>query len=262
MITLAQISDIHFGDADPEVLDAARAALNTLAPSCLIVTGDITQAGRKREFQEAGAWFAGLTMPVVGCPGNHDAPVYAPVTRIAKPFARFRALGLKDFWHCPDGRAAAATFNSARAVQLRPDWSQGVYALSDIGGALKRCADAAPNGWRIIACHHPPVTPSGSPLLARTRNGAWGVHALRQSPRTILLSGHVHAFTLNRRGEALLATAPSLASSRERGDGLGFLVLRLTEDRAAIERWRYEGGAFTCAQTLTATALAAKALSA
>lgn len=254
MITLAQISDIHFGDADPGVLREARSALHAIAPACLVVTGDITQAGRKREFKEAADWFEGITTPVVACPGNHDAPVYAPMTRIAKPFARFRALGLNTFWSSQDGRAAAAAFNSARAVQLRPDWSQGVYALSDVASALKRCADAAPQGWRVLACHHPPVTPSGSPLLARTRNGALGVHALRASPRTILLSGHVHAFTLSRRGEALLVTAPSLASSRERGDGLGFNVLRLNEAEAVVERWKLGPNGFASDQGLTIAA--------
>jgi hypothetical protein len=70
------------------------------------------------------------------------------------------------------------------------------------------------------------------------------VQALRSQPKTILLSGHVHAFTLARRGHAHLITAPSLASSRDRGAGRGFLVLRLSPDAGAVEHWRFEGGRF------------------
>jgi 3',5'-cyclic AMP phosphodiesterase CpdA len=246
--TLVQVSDIHFGDAAPEVLEAAIDAIAALEPSCLIVTGDITQAGRKREFAQAQAWFerirGAIKGAIIATPGNHDAPVYAPYQRLTAPFRRFRRLGLGDFWRHADGVAAAATFNSARALQWRPDWSQGVYALADLDRAAQRCKLGAPEGWRVLACHHPPVTPQGSPLIARTRNGAAGVQALRSQPRTILLSGHVHAFTVARRGEAHLLTAPSLASSRERGGGRGFLVLRLSQDSGQVEPWRFERGVF------------------
>jgi 3',5'-cyclic AMP phosphodiesterase CpdA len=244
MVKIVHVSDIHFGDTDPEVLAAALREVNALGADCVVVSGDLTQAGRRREFQEAARWLAGLTAPIVACPGNHDTPVYSLHSRLVRPFGRFRRLGLLDRWRQPEGRAAVVAFNSARAIQLRPDWSQGVWSMSDLFQAIEDAADGAPHGWRVIACHHPPVTPEGSPLLARTRNGVRGVQLLRRVARTIVLSGHVHKFTCTRRGDALLVTAPSLASSRERGDGLGFVVVDLDRDSGTVTRWTFRDGAF------------------
>jgi 3',5'-cyclic AMP phosphodiesterase CpdA len=233
MVRIAHVSDIHFGDADPRVLAVAKATLNALAPDVVVATGDITQAGRKREFAAARAWFAEIAAPVIGCPGNHDAPVYALHRRFTTPFARFRALGLAAEWRAPDGAAEIVTLNTARALQWRLDWSQGAYAPRDLARAL----DRRDGGWRVIACHHPPVTPEGAALAVRTRGGAAALTRLERSVRTILLCGHVHAFTCRTVGGVMLATAPSLASSRERGDGLGFALLDL--DRTSWRLTRY-----------------------
>jgi 3',5'-cyclic AMP phosphodiesterase CpdA len=245
MVVIAHLSDIHFGDANQRALEAALAALNTLRPDCIVATGDITQAGRRREFAAAALWFAQLQAPVVGCPGNHDAPVFALHRRFTTPFSRFRALGLGSYWVDPEGRASVSSFNSARALQWRPDWSQGVYAPRDVARAIAVGARSAPQGWRIVACHHPPATPAGSPIAARTRRGALGAAMLSDAPRTILLSGHVHGFSLQQRGEALFITAPSLASSRDRAQGLGFVVLKLALNAApAVTPWMFGAAGF------------------
>ncbi|MBY0564085.1 MAG: metallophosphoesterase [Hyphomonadaceae bacterium] len=237
MLTIAHLSDIHFGDACPRALAAARNALNALAPACIVVTGDITQAGRRREYAAAANWFAEINAPIVGCPGNHDAPVYALHERLIQPYKRFAQLRMLKTWGDAGGRAAVTTFNSARALQWRVDWSQGVYARDQVAGALEAAEAIAPRGWLIVGCHHPPETPPNARVAARTRHGIAGLEALGATPKTIVLSGHVHAYSAIARGEALFVTAPSLASSRARGDGLGFVVLTLNDHKATPSRW-------------------------
>jgi 3',5'-cyclic AMP phosphodiesterase CpdA len=244
MARIAHVSDIHFGDARPAVLEAARAALNRLGADCIIATGDITEAGRRREFAAASAWFKSLDAPIAACPGNHDAPVFSLFQRFTAPFARFEAMGLPAVWARADGTAAASCFNTARGAQNRLDWSQGVCGIEDLEAALAWCAGAAPAGWRIVACHHPPTPPDGARLKTRTRHGAAALDRLQETSHTLMLCGHVHAFTRTRIGGALVITAPSLASGRDRGSGLGFLALDLAPALVTATRWSYDGAAF------------------
>jgi hypothetical protein len=152
------------------------------------------------------------------------------------PFRRFEALGLASSWTDEGGRVSVQSFNSARAVQSRWDWSQGVHAQKDVEDAMARAHAGAPRGWRLLACHHPPDTPSQARLSVSTRHGVRTLESLHQAERTLLLCGHVHRFTRTAIGVGEIITAPTLASSRVRQDGCGFVLLRLDETRADAER--------------------------
>lgn len=237
MSVLAHLSDIHFGDACPRRLGAALQAIAALQPDCVIVTGDITQAGRRHEFAEAARFFAHIDAPIVACPGNHDTPLWNMAERAFWPFRRFHRLGLRTGWRAADGRVAVAAFNTARGMQWRLDWSQGSYRgrLDDV----ERWLDGAAH--RFVACHHPPETPPGAPVRSRPHGieRAW-----LQRPalaRSTLLCGHLHGHFdfLARGGQGpRVLTAPSLASSRERGHGTGFLVHHISADRLrSVAHW-------------------------
>ncbi len=240
------ITDIHFGDADPGRLEAALAAMETLKPDCIALTGDLTQAARKREFLQAGEWLRKIKQPIVAAPGNHDTPVYNLPARILDPFGRYADLGLGGFWTGRDGLAAVASVNTARGLQLRKDWSQGAFDLEHVADAQTRLHASAPNGWRFLVCHHPPFTPTEALVESSTRRSAKALKLLTPPSRTIVLCGHVHGFFLMEdpgTGVRIVA-APSLASSRERGAGAGFVVIDVTPEALAIQRWRHDGAAF------------------
>ena len=79
---IAQISDLHFHLEGPHIdlirpaerLEAAVQALNRLStpPDLVLVTGDLTEKGLPEEYEGAGALLAGLHMPWLPIPGNHD----------------------------------------------------------------------------------------------------------------------------------------------------------------------------------------------
>src|SRR5690606_19682165 len=89
-VSFWHISDLHFGRVTPGLPEALAAAINEAPAEAVIVSGDLTQAGRKREFAEAAAFLARLRWPVFVVPGNHDMPVRNPIHRFARPFARYR----------------------------------------------------------------------------------------------------------------------------------------------------------------------------
>ncbi len=233
--------------------------MDDLKPDCIALPGDLTQPARKREFLEAGDWLRKIKQPIVAAPGNHDTPVYNLPARILDPFGRYADLGLGDFWTARGGVAAIASVNTARGLQLRKDWSQGAFDLEDVAYAQKRLQASASDGWRFLVCHHPPFTPTEALVESSTRRSAQALKLLTPPARTIVLCGHVHGFFLMEdptTGVRIVA-APSLASSRERGAGAGFVVIDATSETLAIQRWRHDCAAFVPDATIASIAATA-----
>jgi 3',5'-cyclic AMP phosphodiesterase CpdA len=88
-VRLLHLSDIHFGAADQEALDAVKQFTAHVKPDGIIIAGDITQTGKRSEFEAARAWFDDLGFPVITAPGNHDTPVYHLPARVVAPFDRY-----------------------------------------------------------------------------------------------------------------------------------------------------------------------------
>lgn len=248
MTTLVHISDIHFGDASPDKLRAASVAISEIGPACVIVTGDVTQEGKRDEFALAAAWFETIKAPIIGCPGNHDTPMFNLALRLFDPFSRFDRLGLLSSWQSGDASVHIETANSARGLQWRMDWSQGDYAQANVIEALGRLSRSRAR-HKILALHHPPETPRGAGVTSEPRGVDVFARHLTETKPDVLLCGHLHA-AFDVTGPLMcglrVMTVPSLASSRERGFGSGFGVLRLGSNDPIITRtiWRYQEGSF------------------
>lgn len=255
---IVHISDVHVGDADKPTLDRASQAISDLQPDLVVLSGDITQSGRRREFAGAAEFLATMPAPIVAAPGNHDAPVFDPFARIARPYRRFRALPVVDRWHSISRSVGVAAISTARAIQARLDWSQGVYRLTALRAAL---TSVEPCTWRIIVAHHPPVTHEGAWVRSDARRGREALEMLGQYEQTLLLCGHAHGFKMVGLGGAASAffVAPSLASGRPRDGGHGFVVYDFAPDRAQVSLRLKFGDDFVEKQRFEITAPRAEA---
>ncbi len=243
MVRIAHISDLHCGETSHDRLDRARDALNSLGCDVVVATGDITHSGRRREYAAARRFFAGLNAPVVGCPGNHDAPVFDPVARVVAPFARFDDLGLQSRWDSECGLVSVRSLNSARAIQARWDWSQGAYRKRDFVNLSNSFADEA--RFRIIACHHPPHGPLQKRMAISTTGVARALPLL--VGQHVFLCGHLHHaadFAVEGRPHLRVMTAPTLTSKRERGEAPGFRVIELVQF-LKVTTWRWRGDRYS-----------------
>jgi 3',5'-cyclic AMP phosphodiesterase CpdA len=260
-IRVMHISDVHVGDADPALLRAAVAAARQIGPDCIVASGDLTEAGRRREYAALGQFLSELPAPIVACPGNHDVPVLNLMARLSTPFGRFarlaRELGLLERWTSPCGGVRIEAFNSARGVQPRLDWSQGCYG-SGFAAAARRLdgpgtadwsAAHQPDGWRLLVCHHPPLTPPGARVASTPRRARAARAWLGEARRLVLLAGHVHGhWSIPLGPSSMLVTAPSLGSRRQRGAGAGFTLLELQPSGGATRQlWRFGAGGFCAA---------------
>lgn len=239
MVRVAHISDLHCGEVPARRLQYAREAINSQGSDVIVATGDITHSGRRREYEIAREFFASLNAPVVICPGNHDAPVFNPVARLFAPFARVQGLRLDSRWDSECGLVSIRAFNSARAVQARRDWSQGVYAPRDF--LAMRASFPASAAFRVIACHHPPHTPPSGRMAIATRGLGRTLPLL--AGEHLFLCGHLHygaAYAVTGYPHLKVMTAPTLTSRRERGEAPGFNILHFAAG-VQINTWRWTG---------------------
>ncbi len=71
MRKIVHLSDIHFGTADLAVAERAVKKINEMAPNLVVVSGDLTQRAKSREFIAAREFLDQLPGPQIVVPGNH-----------------------------------------------------------------------------------------------------------------------------------------------------------------------------------------------
>jgi len=189
---LFHISDVHFGVENRAALAEVARAVAAEQPDAVICTGDLTQRAKHSEYAAARAWFAGLGVPVVLQPGNHDMPYYNPWERFADPFRRYRALDAAV------GRAFASEdvvlvpFLTTVPAQWRFPWSDGVVkapALAQTVAALQDLKDDPRH--KLVLAHHPLLGPHDEGKNP-TIGGDAAFAALAAAGADAVLSGHVH----------------------------------------------------------------------
>ncbi len=253
MTRLAHLSDLHFGDADAAMTERLAESLHAIAPDVVVATGDLTQKGSRREFEAARAFLSRFDASLVIAPGNHDTPLFNLAVRGFAPFRRFRRHTPRNASAHAGEAAAIATLNTARGVQPRLDWSLGKVSLSDARKAAAELSAAPPGAARIIACHHPLLTPAGAPMRARTRNGRAAAAMFAGSGIDLVMTGHLHSAFLEPLpggdGRTWALGASTALSSRTRGEPAGFNLVEVRPDRFVIDTLGWDGSGFEVIQT-------------
>jgi Icc protein len=75
-LTICQKSDIQCGNARfiPELLDRTIIEINRANPMAVVVSGDLTDAGYREEFEQAAEYIARIECEnIMIIPGNHDS---------------------------------------------------------------------------------------------------------------------------------------------------------------------------------------------
>lgn len=247
MVRLAHISDIHFGCENAPAVAAVGAWLKDEAPDAILVTGDITQSGRRREFQAARAWLETIPPPRVCTPGNHDTPYWDLIARLFWPFVRYDAfLGASGLEGLTVAGMAVVSINTARGAQPRANWSKGQIRRRD---AMKACAalEGAGADLRVVICHHPLMEVTGGPMTGRVWGGVEASRILAEGSVDLILTGHVHmpfAHALPFGDGCTYNVGASTLSMRERGCPAGFNLIEADEDQIRITAMGWTGSHF------------------
>ena len=261
-VRLLHISDIHFGAEDTEALQAVETFIERAKPAAVLISGDITLDGRRREFAAARDWIWGLPAPVIATPGNHDTPVYNVGERVFSPFERYRRhLGEVDasekLIELDGGRIRITGLNTARGMQVRRNWAEGVVGLDDLDEAVELLKGGPQDAWRILLCHHPLHTPDNANISVKTLRGAEALRRAAEGGIDAILTGHTHdAFAqpvLDEDGlPALVQLGAGTLSMRVRGSPASFSVIELDGERLTQDVVHAAGGALTLSRAYSA----------
>ena len=240
-----QISDTHIvakgalvcGHSDTATaLSRAVASINERLPAlgpveCAIVTGDLTEHGADEEYAHFAEIMAGLDLPWMAIPGNHDRrdamrkgfagsnwmPRAGPVHWL-RDFGPFVVIGLDTLL---DG--AHHGWISGEGLEF-----------------LDQCLTQASGKQVIVATHHPCMT-TGIPAMDANnlRNGAELIARLRAYPGYVqMMSGHVHRAMTGRIGRVLCQIGPSTGHAVVRDNRLkGLHALTLEPGGFMVHSW-------------------------
>lgn len=248
MKTIAHVSDLHFGREDPAVADGLAAELAGSRPDLVVVSGDLTQRARRREFAAAVAYLARLPRPQLVVPGNHDIPLFDVVRRFVSPLGRYRRYLRADrFPAYDDGELSVLGMCTAR----RYLWKDGAVDASQLDAIRRRFAGTDDRALRILVTHHPLVPRPGADHPAVVTRGHQATAAAAAAGVDLLLAGHLHQGsvsdlrTARESGHAvILAQAGTAVSVRRRHEPNSYNVLTLDGDRLSIAVRVWDGGRF------------------
>jgi 3',5'-cyclic AMP phosphodiesterase CpdA len=246
MRTMVHLSDLHFGAADPAVVEAVAGCVNELGPHIVAVSGDLTQRARRNQFRRARAFLSRLPQPQVVVPGNHDVPLYNVLARFGAPLRGFRRHITADPQPSyMDDEVVVIGANTTRSFTI----SHGGLRHADVDRVAEVLDRAPLDAVRIIVCHHPFDLPPG-------RSGRWtspppapdAVNTLVARGADVFLTGHLH---LNYVGHtatryqvagraAIVVEAGTATSVRLRGETNSFNVLRIDTAEIAVERMDWD----------------------
>lgn len=216
---IAQISDCHVTAAggriadrvDPGVgLDWAIAKLNEFTPEIDLVigTGDLVDDARSDQYDRLERLLAGLDVPFLPLPGNHDDR-----TELRR---RFRNLpdGPPE---CPIDHIVDLDVGTERVRVVCLDTTVPGRHDGHLADAQLDWLDAtlanAPDRTTIVAQHHPPI-PSGIPAMDRYGlNGRDAEAAVLARHRHVaaVISGHYHRSMHARVAGTMVSCCPSTA---------------------------------------------------
>lgn len=244
---LLHLSDIHFGAEDTAALAALPAFLASRPHDLIVITGDVTLAGRRREFAAARQWIETLPAPVLMAPGNHDVPTWHVGDRLIRPFRRFDQLpGAASDVHLSD-LAAVHRLQTAHGLQWRLNWSHGAVRQRHLDELLQLLHASPERRWTLLACHHPLVDLADHPIQGRTRGGARALEQLAAAGVQLILHGHVHipaVTALPAGARTMLMVGAGTLSNRVRGEPAGFNSIILSEKDATIDLMVFDGAQF------------------
>jgi len=254
MRLIAHISDLHFGMEDERIAEGLLEDIAGFHPSVVVISGDLTQRARKKQFLSAGAFIRKILVPCLVVPGNHDIPLYDVFRRTLTPLRRYRhyiTADLNPVFQDDELMILGAT--TARAAAFK----NGRISTAQIRDlAEKLCAAAGPL-FKVLVTHHPFLPPRDDPYAALVGRGALAVGALEPCGIDLLLSGHFHrdymgdlqSHYITVKRSILVAQAGTAISKRTRGDKNSYERIIIDQPDICFDRFAWDGRRF--AKTMT-----------
>ncbi len=254
-VRLLHISDLHAGSVEETAVEQSlEPLLERTQPELIVVTGDLTHRGRRREHERAAAFLRGLGRPLLVIPGNHDIPYTFPA-RFTRPWAEFeRQWGTVEPVFRSD-ELMVVGLNSVRPWRHQ----SGQIRSVQIARTAELLAEAPKGALCVVALHHHLI---GAPWRSRKRPVAHRSKVLAgfvDAGAELILAGHIHQAAVSERHEfefdpnglrgVTVSIAPGLGQPRpnRRGEARGLHVYEASADSLLVQTyvWRADDWGLT-----------------
>jgi 3',5'-cyclic AMP phosphodiesterase CpdA len=245
MRTLVHLSDLHFGRVDPELLDPLRDLVHRIAPTAVVISGDLTQRAKSEEFEAAKVWLDTLPGPQIVVPGNHDISLYNVFRRFLQPLDRYKRYITEDLDPVYiDDEIAVLGVNTARSLTFK-DGRVNKEQVEKIRATLDKLD---PKITRVVVTHHPFDLPKGREDEELVDRAHMAMDVFAECGVDLLMAGHLHqshAGNTEARYKiseyaALVVQAGTATSTRGRGEVNSFNVIRVEQQKIEVDRYGWD----------------------
>jgi len=255
VITIVHASDLHFGAPyRPEAGDAFLEATDAVDPDLVVLSGDLTQRAKVREFRQARAFLERLPdVPVVVTPGNHDVPLYRFWERLFDPYRNYRKYVREELNTVT--RLDGLVVVSLNSAAPRRAIVNGRIRDRQLEFAATAFQESDPAAARILVAHHhlaPAPDYEGDTFLPRAPKI---LDNLNRMGVEMILGGHLHRAYIGNSLDVYpgqdvehgIVVVQSGTTTSHRGRAResaknSFNVIRLMEDHLEISHHMYFEG--------------------
>lgn len=256
LVSLVHLSDMHFGvQSDAHQVARLGTLVSELAPSAVVVSGDLTQRARHREFQQAKAFVGMLArqVPVFVVPGNHDVAWWTSPfgllgrERIYSKYQQYFGDDLRPSLTVPGAVLVGVLSSHGVAVgsvtwNLRDLAVKGHLPFEEIERATAVFQSAPAESLKVLVLHHN-VLPGplsgrvGLARLGRTRR------RILETGADLVLCGHDHQESIGQLGDTTVVSTAGTHTSRTRGKRSSAFNLITADARSvAVRHLRWDPG--------------------
>jgi 3',5'-cyclic AMP phosphodiesterase CpdA len=243
MRQIVHLSDIHFGTANPSVVERLIEKTNEISPDLIVVSGDLTQRARKTQFAQARRFLDQLPLPQIIVPGNHDVPLFNVLRRFGAPLTHYKRFITSDmFPFFADEEMAVLGINTARSLTIK----SGRVGKEQVEVIRERLCGLDEKLAKIIVTHHPFDLPGGFDEDDIVGRADKFMPEISECGADIFLSGHLHVssitnsahrYRLESGRSALVIQAGTAASTRGRGEANSFNLIELDLPFLTVKRF-------------------------
>ena len=186
---LLHLSDLHFGTEREVCIQAIQQFCKEHSPEAIVVSGDLTQRARFKQFYACRQFLDSLSLPYLVVPGNHDIPLYQVWNRFFSPFVLYQAFFGRLETTLETEHFYIVGVNSIR----RRYHTRGHISMEQIHETYEKLNNAPSNKIKLVVFHQPfYISPDqrddkDCPVLGKIALERWGETGLFG-----LLHGHLH----------------------------------------------------------------------
>lgn len=231
MRRILHLSDVHFGTADPAITEKVIDACSELEPNLVVVSGDLTQRAKKREFKQARAFLDRLPKPQVVVPGNHDVPLWNVFDRFFRRLDKFQRYITDDLSPTYiDDEIAVVGVNTARSLVIKGG-RINEEQISEVRQQFGRLDDRM---LKVVVTHHPFDLPEGHDEDDIVGRAEKAMPLIADCGGDVFMAGHLHVSNIETTAKryavgdgrnALIIQAGTATSARVRGEHHSFNVV-------------------------------------